>query len=92
MRKLKHLFGKEEASIKTYDDFWAWFQKNEQSFFKTVKSLKNVEKDFFDHVSPKLNQLKEGFSFVTGMCDENTAELILTADGTIKLCAFRRIS
>lgn len=86
------LFGKkgvenpkvEEAKIKTYQDFWNWFVKHEKHFHKTIKNHENIEVDFFDKIAPKLNQLKEGIWYLTGMLDDDTADLILTSDGNIK--------
>ena len=64
-----------------YNNFWTWFQENEKAFWSVVKNHKNVEEDFFDKMAPKLKEIKEGIFYVTGMCDDNTVELILTADG-----------
>ena len=88
MSFLKNIFGKKEDTIKSYDDFWNWFQKNEKIFFNVIKHHKNIEKDFFDKLSPKLKELKDGFFYLTGMYNETTAELVLTADGTIKNIVF----
>jgi hypothetical protein len=88
MSFLKNIFNKKEEPVKNYADFWVWFQKNEKGFFNTVKNKTNIEKNFFDKLSPKLEELKEGFFYVTGMLDENTVELILTADGNIKNIGF----
>jgi len=84
MTFLKKIFSKNDAPILSNEDFWNWFIKNEKNFFNTVKKQSKIEENFFDKLSPKLNELKEGFLFLTGMLDENTAELILTADGAIK--------
>ena len=46
MSFLKKIFGKKEE-VTSFDDFWNWFQKNEKNFSITVKSGKNIEKDFF---------------------------------------------
>jgi hypothetical protein len=88
MSILKQLFSTKQAPIETYNDFWEWFRENERTFFKAVKNHKNIEKDFFHKLSPKLNELKDGFFYLTGMLDDNTVELILTADGTIKNIVF----
>ncbi|HEY9005133.1 DUF695 domain-containing protein [Ohtaekwangia sp.] len=88
MNLLKKLFKKEDEPIRTYADFWNWFQKNERALFKAIKTKDNIEKDFFDKLSPRLNELREGLHFVTGMQDDNTASLVLTADGVIKNIAF----
>ena len=37
MSLLKNIFGKKDEPIKTYNDFWNWFQKNEKAFFDVVK-------------------------------------------------------
>lgn len=88
MSFFKNLFGKKDEPIANYSDFWTWFQKNEKEFYNVVKSQQNIEKGFFDKLSPKLEELKDGFFFVTGMYDDNTVELILTADGNTNNIAF----
>lgn len=88
MNFLKNIFGKKDEPIKSYSDFWSWFQKNEKDFLNVVKSRQNIEKGFFDKLSPKLAELKDGYYYVTGMYDDNTVELVLTADGTIKNIVF----
>ena len=47
MNFLKKLFGKTNEPIKSYEDFWNWFEKNEKIFFNAVKQRRNIEKDFF---------------------------------------------
>lgn len=88
MSLLKNIFGKADKPIKTYSDFWSWFQANEQTFYKVIKSGKNTEKDFFNKLSPKLEELKDGFYYLSGMYDDNTVELVLTADGAVKNIVF----
>ncbi|MBA3680236.1 MAG: DUF695 domain-containing protein [Bacteroidetes bacterium] len=88
MSFLKNIFGKKGEPIKTNSDFWAWFQINQQGFFNTIKNGNNIEKDFFTKLSPKLVVLKEGYYFLSGMYDDNTAELIITPDGTIENIVF----
>lgn len=85
---LKNIFGKKDKPIKSYSDFWDWFQKNEKFFFDVVKYQKNIEEDFFDKLSLKLDELKDGYFYLAGMLDENTAELVLTADGNTKNIVF----
>jgi len=84
MNFLKNLFKEPNKPIKSNEEFWAWFQKNERTFFKVIKEQGDIEKQFFDIISPKLNELKPGYFYLTGMFDDNTAELILTADGVVK--------
>lgn len=89
MSFLKNIFGMRNETIKSYSDFWNWFQANEKKFFNVVKSEKNIEKGFFDKISPRLAELKKDcFFYLTGMYDDNTVELILTADGDSKNIVF----
>lgn len=88
MRFLSQFFGGREKDIQSYQDFWDWFQKKERSFFKAVQKHTRIEQDFFDHLSPKLDQLKDGFFYLTGMYDEDTVELVFTPDGNIKNIVF----
>jgi hypothetical protein len=83
---LNSLFKKREISINTYSDFWDWFITQEKKFHKVIEKGEkaHIEQEFFNKIAPKLNKLKDGFFYLTGMCDENTAELILTADGNIQ--------
>jgi hypothetical protein len=76
--------GKKESPIQSYSDFWNWFLKNEKEFFKIVQNGKNIHKGFFDKLAPKLDKIQDGIYFLTGMFDDQTAELILTPDGAIK--------
>jgi hypothetical protein len=85
---LKNIFSKKEEKIESNTDFWNWFIKSEKEFFNVVKERTNLQKGFFDKLSPKLAEIKEGFYYVTGMYDDNTVELILTADGDLKNIAF----
>jgi len=82
------IFKKKEAKIESYKDFWDWFQIHEKKFFKVIKEHKNIDKAFFEKIGPKLNQIKDGIFYLTGMYDDNTAELILTPDGNIKNIVF----
>lgn len=88
MRFLSQFFGGRKEDIQSYQDFWDWFQTQERSFFKAVKKHERIEEDFFDPLSPQLDQLKDGFFFLTGMYDEHTVELVFTPDGNIKNIVF----
>lgn len=88
MSFLKKIFSKKDEPVKSYEQFWNWFRINHQNFYKVVKEKGNIEEDFFNKLSQKLNALKEGFFYLTGMYDDNTAELVLTADGSIKNMVF----
>ncbi|MCD0466102.1 DUF695 domain-containing protein [Flavobacterium sp. ENC] len=84
MNFLKSIFGKKEAPVKSYSDFWDWFVKHEKAFFKVVQKGDTIHKDFFELLSPKLDEIHDSIYFLTGMLDDQTAELILTPDGAIK--------
>lgn len=88
MGLLDKLFRKKEDKIKTHENFWNWFLENEQAFYKAVKTGRNIEADFFNILSPKLEELKNGYFYLTGMFDDNTAELVFTPDGNIKNIIF----
>jgi len=88
MSFLKNIFSKKEAPIETYQDFWKWFQKNEKTFLKVVKDENNIEENFFNKLSDKLNEVKDGIYYLTGMYDDKTAELIITADGNLNNIVF----
>ncbi|WP_299535501.1 DUF695 domain-containing protein [Ulvibacterium sp.] len=88
MNFIKSLFDKKETPINSYSDFWNWFRENEQKFYDVIRRQGNVNKVFFDKLAPKLNELKDGFWFLAGMCSDTEAELILTADGVIKNIVF----
>lgn len=82
------MLGKKEAPGKLYAGFWGWFKKHEQSFFHVVKSQGNIEKDFFDWLAPKLAEIKEGSFYLVGMLDENTVDLVFTAEGNLSNVGF----
>jgi len=88
MAFLKSLFQKKDTPIESYQDFWSWFLENEKKFYNVLKQQGDVKGVFFDKIAPKLNELKQGFWYLAGMSDENTAELIITPDGIIKNIAF----
>ena len=73
-----------------YKGFWDWFLTEEKSFYQVVKNgdQEAIEKDFFDKIAPRLSQINEGYYFLTGMSDDSTAELVLTADGEIRNVVF----
>jgi hypothetical protein len=84
----KNFRRKKENKMRSNSDFWDWFQDNEKTFFKAVKYHNNIQQNFFDKLSPKLNELRDGYWFLAGMLDDDTAELVLTADGVYKNIVF----
>ncbi len=84
MQFFRTLLGtKEEQPVLSYSDFWNYFSKHAHSFFKVVQNRGNIENDFFEKLSPKVNVLGIPPNFLTGMFDVSTAELIITADGDV---------
>ena len=83
----KKLFSKKEKPTNPYLEFWDWFTTKESVFAKTIKNQENIKESFFDAISPKLGEIKEGIFFLVGM-DDDTIELILTPDGNIKNVVF----
>ncbi|SMC42637.1 DUF695 domain-containing protein [Moheibacter sediminis] len=71
-----------------FQEFWYWFAENSNSFHQAIKTRELLEENFFDKLTPQLNELCEGIYFLTGMMNEITAELIFTPDGVIKNIAF----
>lgn len=88
MSFLKKIIGSNDNTIINYDAFWNWFCANEKTFHSVIRSRKEIEKRFLEKLSLKLTELKDGYYFLTGMYDENTAELIFTADGIAKNFVF----
>ena len=68
----------------SYQKFWTFFSENKETFFQVVKSHEDIEEKFLDIIAPELKSINEDLLYLTGMFDENTAELIITVDGNIK--------
>ncbi len=88
MKILKNLLGRKTDQIRSFEDFWVWFQKNQRTFFDVVHSDGDVEGKFLSRISAKITEIKEGLLFLTGMYDDNTAELVVTVDGNVKNIVF----
>jgi Family of unknown function (DUF695) len=87
MRFFKKLFSKKQEAI-SYAEFWEWFVKNEQRFYQVVKKGKNFEAGFFDPLSEKLEELRPDIYYLTGMMEDDKAELIFSTEGKIRLIVF----
>lgn len=85
---LNNIFGKKENKKDGIQEFWIWFTKNEQAFFQTVKNSDNIDQNFFSKLSPRIDALRKELYFLTGMYNDNTAELVITPDGVVKNIAF----
>ena len=94
MSFLKKLWGSQKqktpANENAYTAFWQWFQQHQQHFHHIVNqgSKTEIERDFFDRLTPELEKVHSGIFFLTGMLTPQTAELILTPDGIIPNIVF----
>lgn len=79
-----------ETDPLTLAEFWKWFLDNEARFYDAVKSQDNVQFAFVNPVFNKLSQVREGAYLLVGMMNDNTAEVIFTAEG--RLLSFPYIS
>lgn len=84
MKILKNLLGRKANQIRSFEDFWIWFQKNERTFFDVVRTDGDIEEKFLNQISDKISKIKEGLFFLTGMYDNDTVELVVTVDGNVK--------
>lgn len=83
---LGNLFGKKDEpqeQIKSYADFWTWFQQHEQDFAGVIRANGNIEKHVFDVLRPRLHQLNDDIFYLVGH-DDNIIELVFTVDGKFK--------
>ncbi|SEN07534.1 Family of unknown function [bacterium A37T11] len=85
---LNNIFNRKEKPLKSYADFWEWFRRHSDIFYKVVNTKDDLNKNFFDKLSPKLGELRDGIFFITGMIDDNTAELVFTPDGKVENIAW----
>lgn len=84
MRVLRNLLSKKPATPYAIPDFWNWFQSEAKHFHAVVKKGSAIEGEFLKKVSFQLQRLETGIYLLTGMANEETAELIFTADGEIR--------
>lgn len=73
---------KQKESL-TIEEFWDWFERNEDRFLAVIKNHDNIEHGFINPVSSKLNQIQKGAFLLVGMMDDNTAEVIFSAEGNL---------
>jgi uncharacterized protein DUF695 len=88
MTFLKNIFNVRHKQLRSYDEFWEWFLKNEKRLHLAVKNSGEIETKFFDVLRPKLHELKDGILVMTGMLNDDIAEMVLTAEGVIKNIVF----
>jgi hypothetical protein len=88
MKSLENIPGSNDRLVSSYENFWKWFQENEKEFYRVVKEQDDIEKNFFDKLSPKLKEINDGFFYLAGMLNKNTAEIVFTTDGAVKHIVF----
>jgi hypothetical protein len=71
-----------------YTTFWDWFTQHERIYFQAVQEGTHIQEAFFDDLSPALDAVKEGLYFQAGMAANQTAELIISAEGAVENIVF----
>jgi hypothetical protein len=84
IRKLKSLFTRQEKPVRSYAEFWKWFQNQEGAFHKAIKSGKDVDKDFLEPLFAKLKELRSGIYLLAGTLDSGKVEVVFTAEGNFR--------
>jgi hypothetical protein len=89
MSFLKRIFGgKQKTNSISSDDLWSWFARHASEFHRIVKTDRDVDNGFLEKLMPRLQSIDKQFYCLTGMYDNDTAELIITAEGDIKSFVF----
>ncbi|MEL7121970.1 MAG: DUF695 domain-containing protein, partial [Bacteroidota bacterium] len=88
MSFLKSYLKKEEDLPDLIQNFWQWFTKHEQQFFKIIKEGTEIHEKFFSKLGPRLKHIDEGIFYLVGLHDKYTAELIFTAEGDVEKVFF----
>ncbi len=88
MSFLKNIFGGSGKKITSNQEFWEWFAQNQNKFAESIRTNQSIQENFIVPVGNKLNELREGFSFLAGREKDGTLELIITPDGIVKNVVF----
>ncbi len=88
MSFLKNIFGGSGKKISSNKEFWDWFGQNQSKFAESLRNNRNVQDEFIVPVNTKLNELRQGYSFLAGRDKEGTLELIITPDGIVQNAVF----
>lgn len=89
MNFLKKIFGSNKSATTTGNEaFWDWFSRHAAEFHQIVKTQDGVNDRFLERLMPRLQSIHPEFYCLTGMLDDDTAELIITSDGLVKLFVF----
>jgi hypothetical protein len=89
MSFLKKLFAPaREVIISDYESFWEWFSLHQEEFHSVLQSRTNVDTRLMNRLLPALQKLNSGFFCVCGIEPDNSAELIISAEGNVKNFVF----
>lgn len=70
------------------DDFWNWFAERSDYFFDIVKGQNDVAKSLVNPVVERLSIIRSGYYVLVGLVEDDLAELIITADGDVRVIPF----
>jgi hypothetical protein len=84
MGLLESIFRK-KRTVYEASDFWTWFVKNIAAFKQLGKMPQEDAHQFLDIIIKELNKYNPWLKAVSGLYDEITTELIITADGDVAL-------
>jgi hypothetical protein len=75
-------------AISSGEEFWKWFAKHSDSFYKSLTNEKNISKNVVEKISKKIKEIRPNLFLLVGKAENNTAELVITPDGEIKNIVF----
>ena len=79
------VFGGNGGQVETYEDFWKWFLVHDQKFYDVLMSQKNIHRDFYEKLPPKLKAINlDEIAFAGGKKSDDICGLIFTAEGDVK--------
>lgn len=67
------------------NDFWDWFVKNEASFKQLGKVTPAEEEQLLEIIIVELSKFNPWLQVLSGQCNEDNTELIITVDGDVAL-------
>ena len=91
MKFLQRLLGnspKKQLKINSIEEFWNWFEDHQIRFHKILDTGNQIELSFINPVFNKLQDLNTDAYLLAGMKDSKTAEIVFTAEGSIKVFPF----
>jgi len=79
----------DDSPIATIADFWKWFERHADLFYRAIDEGTDIENKFFSPLADQLYKLHERIFFLVGINKEtNIAELTFTPDAIIRNIAF----